>query len=98
MYSASPNDEIDNPFFNVQNNRGYDATKRIILTSRLTINPAKWITINGSFGLDKFGAEGWSFYHPLSNILTKGTGGTQDNYYTNYNGYNHTITAVATKK
>ncbi|MEQ1553232.1 MAG: SusC/RagA family TonB-linked outer membrane protein [Ferruginibacter sp.] len=98
LYSASPNDEIDNPFFNVQNNRGYDATKRIILTSRLTINPAKWITINGSFGLDKFGAEGWSFYHPLSNILTKGTGGTQDNYYTNYNGYNHTITAVATKK
>jgi len=97
LYSSSPNAEIDNPFFNVQFNRGYDITDRMTASFGINITPFKWLTISGRFGYDKFSTDGWSFYHPLSSILTRGTGGQQDNYYIDYKGYNHTITATAKK-
>lgn len=97
LYAASPNSEIDNPFFNVKFNRGYDETDRYIATFAININPFKWLSISGRFGYDKFNSEGWSFFHPLSAILGKGLGGQQDNYYRKFTGYNHTITATAKK-
>ncbi|MFN8289711.1 MAG: SusC/RagA family TonB-linked outer membrane protein [Chitinophagaceae bacterium] len=97
LYAAAPNSEIDNPFFNVKYNRGYDVTDRYIATLGVNINPFKWLTISGRFGYDSYNSEGWSFFHPLSAIIGKGTGGQQDNYYRKYNGYNHTITATAKK-
>ena len=97
LYAASPNSEIDNPFFNVNFNRGYDQTDRYIATLGVNINPFKWLSISGRFGYDMFKSEGWSFFHPLSAIIGRGTGGQQDNYYRKYNGYNHTITATAKK-
>lgn len=97
LYNVSPNSEIDNPFFNVKFNRGYDITDRMTATFGINITPFKWLTVSGRFGYDKFSTDGWSFYHPLSSILTKGTGGQQDNYYVDYKGYNHTITATAKK-
>ena len=97
LYTLSPNSEIDNPFFNVNFNRGYDITERVTATFGINITPFKWLTISGRFGYDMFSTDGWSFYHPLSSILTKGTGGQQDNYYIDYKGYNHTITATAKK-
>lgn len=97
LYFLSPNDEIDNPFFNVKFNRGFDNTDRTIGTFGINLTPFKFLTIAGRFGFDKFTSDGWSFFHPLSSILTKGTGGQQDNYYINYEGYNHTITATAKK-
>jgi len=98
VYASAPNSEIDNPFFSVYNNKGYDETDRVTGTLGVNITPTDWLTISGRFGLDHFRTEGWSFYHPLSAILSKGTGGQQDNYYVNYTGYNHTITATANKK
>lgn len=97
LYTASPNSEIDNPFFNVKFNRGYDETDRFIASFGININPFKWLSISGRFGLDRFTSEGWSFFHPLSAILGRGIGGQQDNYYRKYQGYNHTITATAKK-
>lgn len=97
LYTVSPNGEVDNPFFNVKFNRGFDQTDRYIATIGININPFKWLSISGRFGYDHFESEGWSFFHPLSSILTKGLGGQQDNYYRSYNGYNHTITATAKK-
>lgn len=97
LYAAAPNSEIDNPFFNVKYNRGYDETDRYIATFGININPFKWLSISGRFGYDTYNSEGWSFFHPLSAIIGKGTGGQQDNYYRKYNGYNHTITATAKK-
>ncbi len=97
LYAASPNSEIDNPFFNVKFNRGYDQTDRYIATVGININPFKWLSVSGRFGLDKFESSGWSFFHPLSAILGKGIGGQQDNYYRKSQGYNHTITATAKK-
>ncbi|MCX6316223.1 MAG: SusC/RagA family TonB-linked outer membrane protein [Bacteroidetes bacterium] len=91
------NGEFDNPFFSVNFNRGYDVTDRITGTFGININPFKWLSISGRFGYDQFTTEGWSFYHPLSSILTRGAGGQQDNYYVDYRGYNHTITATAKK-
>lgn len=97
LYAVSPNSEIDNPFFNVKFNRGYDVTDRYIATFGININPFKWLSLSGRFGYDHFTSEGWSFFHPLSSILSKGIGGQQDNYYREYSGYNHTITATAKK-
>ncbi len=97
LYSISPNSEIDNPFFNVNYNRGYDVTDRYVATLGININPFKWLSISGRFGYDKFSSTGWSFYHPLSSILAKGIGGTQDNYYREFKGYNHTINVTAKK-
>ena len=97
LYTASPNGELDNPFFNVKFNRGYDQTDRYIATIGININPFKWLSISGRFGFDQFESEGWSFFHPLSAIISKSIGGQQDNYYRKYTGYNHTITATAKK-
>lgn len=97
LYSLSPNSEIDNPFFNVKFNRGYDMTDRYIATFGININPTKWLSVAGRFGYDHFQTDGWSFFHPLSSVLGRGTGGQQDNYYRRFNGYNHTLTATARK-
>ncbi len=97
LYAAAPNGETDNPYFNVNFNRGYDQTDRYIATFGININPFKWLSISGRFGYDMFNSEGWSFFHPLSSILTKGTGGQQDNYYRKFKGYNHTINTTVKK-
>lgn len=98
VYAASPNGEIDNPFFNVNYNKGYDQTNRYQATMGVNIKPTEWLTVAGRFGYEHQQTEGWSFFHPFSSILTRAAGGQQDNYYRRYNGYNHTITATATKK
>ena len=43
LYAAAPNSEIDNPFFNVNFNRGYDETNRYIATLGVNITPFKWL-------------------------------------------------------
>jgi TonB-linked SusC/RagA family outer membrane protein len=98
VYAANPNAELDNPFFNVNNNRSYDQTDRAIGTMAININPTKWITVSGRFGYDTYRSEGSLTNHPQSFYLTRTQGGSLDNYYRNYYGYNHTITATAKKK
>lgn len=97
LYSAAPNSEFDNPFFNVHFNRSKDVIDRYILNTGIDITPFSWLTVSGRFGYDTYKQDGYTFYHPLSYLLTSGTGGSLDNYYRKYTGYNHTITATARK-
>ncbi len=94
---TDPNNEIDNPLFNVYSNRSQDVTKRHQLTLAANIHPFKWLDIAGRFGIDNYKSEGFIFYNPQSNYTSKAQGGAQDNYYINYKGYNHTISATARK-
>ena len=90
--------ESDNPFFAANRNVSQDDQNRYISTLAININPYKWLTIAGRFGLDQYKTDGFQFRDPqsvsqssLSNL------GSLDNYYTKYLGYNHTITATVKK-
>jgi TonB-linked SusC/RagA family outer membrane protein len=97
LFSPNPNAELDNPFFNVYNNRSVDETDRFISTLGININPFDWLSIAGRFGFDTYRSEGSLTNHPQSFYLTRAQGGSLDNYYRNYYGYNHTVTATAKK-
>jgi TonB-linked SusC/RagA family outer membrane protein len=91
--ASSANGEIDNPLFSVNRNRSSDKTNRYTSTLGVNITPYSWLTINGRFGYDVYNTDGYTVYHPQSFYVTKGSGGSMDNYYRKYHGYNHTITA-----
>ncbi|MBM3416812.1 MAG: SusC/RagA family TonB-linked outer membrane protein [Bacteroidetes bacterium] len=93
----SANGEYDNPLFNVRKNRSYDETDRKTASLGININPFKWLSISGRFGYDTYDMFGYQFYHPQSFYVTAGSGGTLDNYWRQYEGYNHTITATFKK-
>lgn len=102
--ALDPTAEIDNPLFNTKYNHGFDKTSRQIYSGGINLFPFKWLTISGRFGYDTYKTEGYTFYHPLSSASgspagnsTRTTRGSLDNYWRNYKGYNHTITAVAKK-
>jgi TonB-linked SusC/RagA family outer membrane protein len=95
VYSANPNAEIDNPFFNVYRNRGAERTDRINPTLGININPFKWLSLSGRFGYDTYHQEGYILQHPAAFYLVRSSGGSLDNFYRDYKGYNHTITASA---
>lgn len=94
---VSANGEVDNPIFNVNKNRSYDETERITTSVGININPFKWLSISGRFGYDTYKMFGYQFYHPQSYYVSAGIGGTLDNYWRNYYGYNHTITGTVKK-
>ncbi len=98
VFAANPNLELDNPLFNANRNRSHDETDRIIGTMGININPFDWLTISGRFGYDTYRTEGHIVNHPYSFYLTRTQGGSLDNYYRKYDGYNHTITATIKKK
>lgn len=98
LFSTNANLEIDNPLFNVYKNRSFDLTTRHILSLGVNINPFEWLSLAGRFGYDTYKTDGYQFYHPQSYYLSRATGGTLDNYWRKYYGYNHTITATARKK
>ena len=90
------NNEYDNPVFNSVYNRSSDVTDRVIATMGININPTSWLSIAGRFGYDTYKSKGFSLIDSASS-LNLSTRGQQDNYYRNYYGYNHTITATARK-
>lgn len=96
--TSTANGEYDNPFFNTSHNRSYDETDRYTASLGININPVEWLSLSGRFGYDTYDMFGYQFYHPQSYYLTAGQGGTLDNYWRKYTGYNHTITATARKK
>ncbi len=95
--SGDANEELDNPVWNVKNNRSYDKLNKQQYTLGINIFPLKWLTVNGRFGYETYKNDGWTFYHPETFLLTKATRGSQDNYYRKYEGYNHTISVTAKK-
>jgi TonB-linked SusC/RagA family outer membrane protein len=98
LFQSNVNADYDNPLWSAKNNKSRDVTDRVIATMGININPFSWLTIAGRFGYDTYEQDGYQFVHPESYFLTAATGGTLDNYYHRYTGYNHTITATAHKK
>jgi len=90
------NNEYDNPVFNTVFNRSSDANDRFIATLGVNINPTPWLTVAGRFGYDTYKSSGFSLIDTASSLALS-TKGSQDNYYRNYYGYNHTVTATAKK-
>jgi TonB-linked SusC/RagA family outer membrane protein len=97
LFNANPNADFDNPIWSSKNNITGDITRRLISTLGIDIKPFKWLSLAGRFGYDTYKTNGYILIHPQSFYLTAATLGTLENYYTNYKGYNHTITASAKK-
>lgn len=95
--STAPNTELDNPLFSATQNKSQDKSYRYFSTFGINIYPFSWLTIAGRFGYDYYRQDGYSFFTPESSVNTFLTGGSLDNYYKRYSGYNHTITATAKK-
>jgi TonB-linked SusC/RagA family outer membrane protein len=97
VYSADPYAEIDNPLYTVKRNVSEDKNDRYIISGGINITPLSWLTIAGRFGYDAYDQKGYTLYHPMSYLTTRTQLGQLDNYWRKYFGYNHTITATATK-
>ncbi len=92
------NADYDNPLWSAKNNNSEDKLSRLITTLGIDINPFPWLSLAGRFGYDTYKDNGNVFNHPESYMLTSATGGSLDNYYRTYVGYNHTITATFKQK
>lgn len=97
LFNANPNQDLDNPFYNVYKNRSADQTDRWIGTLGININATDWLSLSGRFGYDTYKTDGFTRYDSMSVFVTRPQKGRQDNYYREYKGYNHTITATAKK-
>ncbi len=98
VYGTTQNGDYDNPLWSAENNQSGDLTNRWIAAMSINIRPFPWLTLAGRFGYETYKTDGYLFTHPESYYLSAATGGTLDNYYRTYKGYNHTITATANKK
>ena len=98
IFNNNRNSDFDNPLWSAKNVRAFDKLNRVVSTLGIDINPLEWLSLAGRFGYDTYKDDGYQFIHPQSFQLTATTGGSLDNYYRKYSGYNHTITATAKKK
>ncbi len=98
IFNNNRNSDFDNPLWSAKNVRAFDKLNRVVSTLGIDINPFEWLSLAGRFGYDTYKDDGYQFIHPQSFQLTAATGGSLDNYYRKYSGYNHTITATAKKK
>ena len=92
------NSDFDNPLWSTKNVRSGDKLKHLVSTLGIDVTPYPWLTLSGRFGYDTYKDDGYVFIHPESFVLTAAVGGSLDNYYRTYSGYNHTITATVKKK
>ncbi len=95
--NTSTNAEYDNPLWNVNNNSGRDENTRLTYSLGVNLNPVKWLSLSGRFGYDTYDQSGFLFFHPQSFYVSSSLGGSLDNYWRKYTGYNHTITATVKK-
>ncbi|HQW84837.1 MAG TPA: SusC/RagA family TonB-linked outer membrane protein [Ferruginibacter sp.] len=99
LFNPNVNSDFDNPLWSAKYNRSADKISRVIATMGIDITtPLPWLTLAGRFGYDTYKNNGYVLTHPQSYMLSTATGGSLDNYYRTYSGYNHTITATAKKK
>jgi TonB-linked SusC/RagA family outer membrane protein len=97
LFTGDPNAELDNPYFNLYRNRSRDEVSRTVATLAVNYSPTKWLTINGRVGYDTYKQDGYTQWDSASNFLSRAQKGALENYYRNYYGYNHTVTATAKK-
>ncbi len=98
LFNSNYNVDYDNPIWSAYHNTSGDKSNRYVATLGIDINPFAWLSIAGRFGYDTYKTDGYLFTHPQSYLLSVSTGGSLDNYYRTYKGYNHTITATAKKE
>jgi TonB-linked SusC/RagA family outer membrane protein len=98
LYNTNLNSSFDNPLWSAKYNKAGDVLRRWVSTLGVDITPYPWLSIAGRFGYDTYKDDGYQLIHPESYQLTSATGGSLDDYYRTYKGYNHTITATAKKK
>ncbi|MDQ6814963.1 MAG: TonB-dependent receptor, partial [Bacteroidota bacterium] len=96
-FSPNYNADYDNPLWSAYHNTSGDKTNRYVATLGIDINPFPWLALSGRFGYDTYKTSGYLLINPQSYLLTAATGGSLDNYYRTYTGYNHTITATVKK-
>ncbi len=98
LYNQNPNGELDNPLYNVNKIPSQDKTNRLVSTLGINVTPFDWLTLSGRFGYDTYSTDGYTRFDSMSFYTTRAQKGYQDNYYRDYYGYNHTLTATAKKK
>ncbi len=98
LFNTNRNSDFDNPLWSAKYNKSGDVLNRVVSTVGIDYTPLTWLSLSGRFGYDYYKNDGYLFVHPESFQLTQATGGSLDNYYRTYKGYNHTITATAKKK
>ncbi|MBE8713082.1 SusC/RagA family TonB-linked outer membrane protein [Sphingobacterium sp. KB22] len=66
LHSGTIYNELDNPFWDVYRNIAFDEVNRVLATTNATYRATKWLTFNGTFGLDYSLTHGESVYHAQS--------------------------------
>ena len=92
--------EADNPFWDVNRNINEDKTNRFLGNSTITLKPAKWLNVAGTFGADIATTEGMGVYHAQSfrgsGTSAAPTGGRIEVYQQVARILNGSLTATAT--
>ncbi len=80
--------EFDNPFWDVNKNKGYDGTERFTANLLLSSDVRKWLNLTTIVGLDQYNMDGFYLTHPQSRFgfATKGFLSTYEQGYKNVNG------------
>ncbi|MES2005692.1 MAG: SusC/RagA family TonB-linked outer membrane protein [Bacteroidota bacterium] len=94
----SNSSETDNPFFTANRNVSQDKTNNYEANLAINYNPLKWLSIAGRFGYNYYTISGFQYTDPESSRLPLANKGSLDNYWVKASGYNHTISATATKQ
>ena len=97
--------EVDNPYFEVNKNRGNDKSNHILSNVSLTYDPLTWLSFTGRLGIEANSTQGWKSVHPESTRsavgIGAGTGTSLGGYYEQYsdqtNNYNYLLFGTAKK-
>lgn len=89
--------EIENPFWDVNKNDGFDRTDRLTGNVNITATPLTGLTLNTTFGLDHFTTEGYNLIHPQSRF-GYATRGFLSNYTQNFRSINGIARATYKRK
>jgi TonB-linked SusC/RagA family outer membrane protein len=89
--------ETDNPFWQINKDKSYDATEKYNYNLSANYKLLPWLTLTGRGSLEKFKTNGAQFNHPESNAFFT-EGGRMEIYSENYEGYSGVGLATAQKK
>lgn len=88
--------ELDNPFWQVNNDKSEDRTNRFNYNASMNFKPTDWLTITGRGSVDKYSTNGSNFYHPESNTFFS-VNGQMETYSENYLGLSGVLMANVSK-
>lgn len=97
--------EVDNPYFEVNKNKGKDKNNHLLSNVSLTYDPLSWLSFTGRLGIDASSTQGFKSVHPESTRsavgIGAGTGVSLGGYYEQYsdqtNNYNYLFFGTAKK-